>query len=73
MLKSEKLKTFFESNPREYSLLRHDRALRSKATKHTSLKHVPDYIVPPTLQRIMQVWYTRNNSPPDVAPSRQWL
>lgn len=55
MLKSAKLKTFFEENPREHSLLRHDKPVKTKNAKAHGLKHVPDYIVPPTLQRIMQV------------------
>ncbi|XP_022705838.1 probable ATP-dependent RNA helicase DDX56 [Varroa jacobsoni] len=55
MLKSAKLKTFFEENPREHSLLRHDKAARATTVKYHGLKHVPDYIIPPTLQRIMQM------------------
>lgn len=55
MLKSTKLKTFFEENPREHSLLRHDKPVRAKYAKAHGLQDVPDYIVPPTLQRIMQV------------------
>ncbi|OQR79480.1 putative ATP-dependent RNA helicase DDX56-like [Tropilaelaps mercedesae] len=55
MLKSAKLKTFFEENPREHFLLRHDKAVRTKGAKTHGLKHVPDYIIPPTLQRIMQI------------------
>lgn len=49
MLTSEKLKAYFEENPREQKLLRHDKALH--VIKHQShLKNVPEYIVPPTLQ-----------------------
>ncbi|XP_064477788.1 probable ATP-dependent RNA helicase DDX56 [Ornithodoros turicata] len=51
MLTSEKLKSYFEENPREHKLLRHDKALH--VIKHQPhLKNVPEYIVPPTLQRI---------------------
>lgn len=53
MLSSEKLQSFFEENPRERQLLRHDKALH--IIKHQPhLKHLPDYIIPPTLQRSLQ-------------------
>ncbi|KAL1427127.1 hypothetical protein MTO96_017732 [Rhipicephalus appendiculatus] len=53
MLSSQKLQSFFEENPRERQLLRHDKALH--IIKHQPhLKHCPDYIIPPTLQRSLQ-------------------
>lgn len=53
MLTSQKLKSYFEENPREHELLRHDKALH--IIKHQPhLKHVPEYIVPPTLQKTMR-------------------
>ncbi|KAH7950053.1 hypothetical protein HPB49_019004 [Dermacentor silvarum] len=53
MLSSQKLQSFFEENPREKQLLRHDKALH--IIKHQPhLKHCPDYIIPPTLQRSLQ-------------------
>ena len=49
LLNSQKLKTYFEDNPRERQLLRHDKALCTiKHQEH--LKNVPDYIVPETLK-----------------------
>ncbi|XP_023230574.1 probable ATP-dependent RNA helicase DDX56 [Centruroides sculpturatus] len=53
ILNSQKLKCYFEDNPRDLQLLRHDKALH--IVKHQEhLKHVPDYIVPPTLQNIVK-------------------
>lgn len=46
----EKLKSYFEDNPRDLQSLRQDKALHTvKLQSH--LKDVPDYIVPPTLKR----------------------
>ena len=51
LLNSEKLKSYFEDNPRDKELLRHDKALHT--VKHqVHLKNVPEYIVPETLKRI---------------------
>jgi len=51
LLNSEKLKSYFEDNPRDKELLRHDKALHT--VKHQEhLKNVPEYIVPETLKRI---------------------
>lgn len=53
ILTSQKLKSYFEENPRERQLLRHDKALH--VIKHQPhLKHVPEYIVPPTLQKTVR-------------------
>ncbi|KAM7292467.1 putative ATP-dependent RNA helicase DDX56 [Ixodes scapularis] len=53
ILTSQKLKSYFEENPRERQLLRHDKALH--VIKHQPhLKHVPEYIVPPTLQKAVR-------------------
>merc|ERR1719228_1601325 len=49
MLNSQKLKSYFEDNPRDKELLRHDKALHT--VKHQDhLKNVPEYIVPETLK-----------------------
>ena len=49
LLNSEKLKVFFDENPREKTALRHDSILGSvKGYKH--LKNVPDYIKPESLK-----------------------
>jgi len=51
MLNSQKLKSYFEDNPRDKQLLRHDKALHT--VKHQEhLKNVPEYIVPETLKRM---------------------
>jgi len=49
LLNSQKLKSYFEDNPRDKELLRHDKALHT--VKHQDhLKNVPEYIVPETLK-----------------------
>lgn len=51
ILNSAKLKSFFEDNPRDRQLLRHDKALHT--VKHQEhLKNVPEYIVPETLRKM---------------------
>ncbi|XP_054259004.1 probable ATP-dependent RNA helicase DDX56 [Macrosteles quadrilineatus] len=52
MLNNDKLKGFFEENSRDFKALRHDRALHTvKVQRH--LAHVPDYLVPPSLKRLI--------------------
>jgi len=48
LLASSKLKAYFEDNPRDLQLLRHDKTLAPKSEAH--LKNVPDYLVPDTLK-----------------------
>ncbi|KAH7307970.1 P-loop containing nucleoside triphosphate hydrolase protein [Stachybotrys elegans] len=45
LLKSEKLKRYFEENPTEMNHLRHDGELRT-ARQQAHLKHIPDYLLP---------------------------
>ncbi|KAK5994408.1 ATP-dependent RNA helicase DBP9 [Cladobotryum mycophilum] len=45
LLKSEKLKRYFEENPTEMNHLRHDGELRT-ARQQAHLKHVPEYLLP---------------------------
>ncbi|KAF6797492.1 ATP-dependent RNA helicase dbp9 [Colletotrichum sojae] len=45
LLKSEKLKRYFEENPTELQHLRHDGELRT-ARQQPHLKHIPDYLLP---------------------------
>ncbi|XP_007954602.2 probable ATP-dependent RNA helicase DDX56 [Orycteropus afer afer] len=52
LLRSEKLKTYFEENPRDLQLLRHDLPLHPAVVK-PHLGHVPDYLVPPTLRGVI--------------------
>ncbi|NP_001084622.1 DEAD-box helicase 56 L homeolog [Xenopus laevis] len=51
LLNSEKLKTYFEDNPRDFQLLRHDKPLHPAIVK-PHLKNVPDYLIPPTLRAV---------------------
>jgi len=51
MLNSQKLKSYFEDNPRDKQLLRHDKALHT-VKQQDHLKNVPEYIVPETLKRM---------------------
>ena len=51
LLNSEKLKSYFEENPREEQILRHDKELNvTKLDEH--LRNVPDYIIPQSLRGI---------------------
>ncbi|OAQ73510.1 ATP dependent RNA helicase (Dbp9) [Pochonia chlamydosporia 170] len=45
LLKSEKLKRYFEENPSEINHLRHDGELRT-ARQQAHLKHIPEYLLP---------------------------
>jgi ATP-dependent RNA helicase DDX56/DBP9 len=51
LLNSEKLKSYFEENPREEQILRHDKELNvSRLDEH--LRNVPEYIIPSSLRGI---------------------
>lgn len=49
LLNSEKLKTYFEDNPRDLQLLRHDKDLHPAVIK-PHLRNVPEYLIPETLK-----------------------
>ncbi|KAM8794601.1 putative ATP-dependent RNA helicase DDX56 [Eudromia elegans] len=51
LLNSEKLKTYFEDNPRDLHVLRHDKPLHP-AIVQPHLRNVPDYLVPPSLRGV---------------------
>ncbi|XP_058715477.1 probable ATP-dependent RNA helicase DDX56 [Poecile atricapillus] len=51
LLNSEKLKVYFEDNPRDLQALRHDRPLHP-AIVQPHLGHVPEYLVPPGLRGV---------------------
>lgn len=51
LLNSEKLKAYFEDNPRDLHVLRHDKPLHPAIVK-PHLRNVPDYLVPPSLRGI---------------------
>ncbi|XP_004602079.2 probable ATP-dependent RNA helicase DDX56 isoform X2 [Sorex araneus] len=52
LLHSEKLKTYFEDNPRDLQLLRHDLPLHPAVVK-PHLGNVPDYLVPSALRGLV--------------------
>ncbi|XP_070845027.1 probable ATP-dependent RNA helicase DDX56 isoform X2 [Chaetodon trifascialis] len=54
LLNSEKLKTYFEDNPRDLQLLRHDKELHPAVVK-PHLKNVPEYLVPETLRSVVSL------------------
>uniref|UniRef100_A0A8C3G6S4 Probable ATP-dependent RNA helicase DDX56 n=1 Tax=Cyclopterus lumpus TaxID=8103 RepID=A0A8C3G6S4_CYCLU len=51
LLNSEKLKTYFEDNPRDLQLLRHDKDLHPAVVK-PHLRNVPEYLIPETLKGV---------------------
>ncbi|XP_071435107.1 probable ATP-dependent RNA helicase DDX56 isoform X2 [Pithys albifrons albifrons] len=53
LLNSEKLKAYFEDNPRDLHVLRHDKPLHPAIVK-PHLRNVPDYLVPPSLRGIVR-------------------
>ncbi|XP_023245882.1 probable ATP-dependent RNA helicase DDX56 isoform X2 [Copidosoma floridanum] len=54
VLNCEKLKSYFEDNPRDLQSLRQDKALHTVRLQ-PHLKDVPDYLVPPSLRSIMGI------------------
>ncbi|XP_029371944.1 putative ATP-dependent RNA helicase DDX56 [Echeneis naucrates] len=52
LLNSEKLKTYFEDNPRDLQLLRHDKDLHP-AVVQPHLKNIPEYLIPNTLRGVV--------------------
>ncbi|PIO39529.1 hypothetical protein AB205_0209510 [Aquarana catesbeiana] len=54
LLNSEKLKTYFEDNPRDLHLLRHDKALHPAVVK-PHLKNVPEYLIPPSMRSVISL------------------
>ncbi|XP_018428642.1 PREDICTED: probable ATP-dependent RNA helicase DDX56 [Nanorana parkeri] len=54
LLNSEKLKTYFEDNPRDFHLLRHDKALHPAVVK-PHMKNVPEYLVPPSMRSVVNL------------------
>lgn len=49
MINSQKLQAYFEDNPQDLNLLRHDKSLRTIKIQ-PQLKNIPDYIIPSTLR-----------------------
>ncbi|KAG7464204.1 putative ATP-dependent RNA helicase DDX56 [Solea senegalensis] len=52
LLNSEKLKTYFEDNPRDLQLLRHDKDLHPAVVK-PHLRNVPEYLIPESLRGVV--------------------
>uniref|UniRef100_A0A3P9MDM7 Probable ATP-dependent RNA helicase DDX56 n=1 Tax=Oryzias latipes TaxID=8090 RepID=A0A3P9MDM7_ORYLA len=52
LLNSEKLKTYFDDNPRDLQLLRHDKDLHPAVVK-PHMKNIPDYLIPQTLRGVV--------------------
>ncbi|XP_066588485.1 probable ATP-dependent RNA helicase DDX56 [Prorops nasuta] len=69
VINCEKLKSYFEDNPRDLQSLRQDKALHTvKLQPH--LKDVPDYIVPPTLKQLMGIGKRKRKFNRDAATSK---
>ncbi|KAA0704286.1 putative ATP-dependent RNA helicase DDX56 [Triplophysa tibetana] len=58
LLNSEKLKTYFDDNPRDLQLLRHDKDLHPAIIK-PHLKNVPEYLIPKALKSLVNPLYGR--------------
>eukprot|EP00088_Acartia_fossae_P043836 TRINITY_DN4632_c0_g1_i16.p1 TRINITY_DN4632_c0_g1~~TRINITY_DN4632_c0_g1_i16.p1 ORF type:complete len:755 (-),score=211.92 TRINITY_DN4632_c0_g1_i16:72-2336(-) len=51
LLNSKKLKAYFEDNPKDRQILRHDKSLHT--VKHQEhMKNIPEYIIPETLKTV---------------------
>uniref|UniRef100_H3D7V1 Probable ATP-dependent RNA helicase DDX56 n=1 Tax=Tetraodon nigroviridis TaxID=99883 RepID=H3D7V1_TETNG len=59
LLNSEKLKTYFEDNPRDLQLLRHDKDLHPAVVK-PHLRNLPDYLIPDTLRKVINPLSCKN-------------
>lgn len=69
VLNCEKLKSYFEDNPKDLQSLRQDKALHTvKLQPH--LKDVPEYIVPPTLKRLVGIGKKRRKFNRETAQSK---
>ncbi|CAH3151926.1 unnamed protein product [Porites lobata] len=69
ILNSEKLKAYFEDNPRDLQVLRHDKDLHpTRIQPH--LKNVPEYLVPATLKPSMAK-FSRKRRRPHVISSEK--
>ncbi|XP_071650821.1 probable ATP-dependent RNA helicase DDX56 isoform X2 [Temnothorax longispinosus] len=68
VMNCEKLKSYFEDNPRDLKSLRQDKTLHTvKLQPH--LKDVPEYIVPPTLKKVMGMGRRKRKFDRDAASS----
>lgn len=70
MYNSEKLKTFFDSNPHDLQVLRHDKPLTVvKVSDH--LAEVPEYIVPAALRNMVGIVTKKRKSQPNISKTKQ--
>lgn len=70
MYNSEKLKTFFESNPHDLQVLRHDKPLTVvKVSDH--LAEVPDYIVPAALKNMVGIVTKKRKHQTNISKTKQ--
>ncbi|XP_054043678.1 probable ATP-dependent RNA helicase DDX56 isoform X1 [Rissa tridactyla] len=69
LLNSEKLKVYFEDNPRDLHVLRHDKPLHPAIVK-PHLRNVPEYLVPRPQQPAAEL---QVRPPPPQAPDRAAL
>ncbi|XP_072514475.1 probable ATP-dependent RNA helicase DDX56 [Salminus brasiliensis] len=60
LLNSQKLKMYFEDNPRDLQLLRHDKELHPAHVK-PHLRNVPDYLIPSTMKNLVNPLLRRKN------------
>ncbi|XP_068609463.1 probable ATP-dependent RNA helicase DDX56 isoform X2 [Brachionichthys hirsutus] len=69
LLNSEKLKTYFEDNPRDLQLLRHDKDLHPAVVK-PHLKNVPEYLIPEVLRSTVNPLSLRKRKRRKKEPSK---
>ncbi|KAK5879092.1 hypothetical protein CesoFtcFv8_024431 [Champsocephalus esox] len=69
LLNSEKLKTYFEDNPRDLQLLRHDKDLHPAVIK-PHLRNVPDYLIPETLKGVVNPLSSRRKKKKKMLKSK---
>jgi ATP-dependent RNA helicase DDX56/DBP9 len=53
IMASEKLKSFFESRPKDLELLKHDKNLLPSSKMRPHLKHVPEYLVAKSKRKVV--------------------
>jgi len=68
IINCEKLKSYFEDNPRDLKLLRQDKTLHI-VKQQPHLKDVPEYIVPHTLKKVMGIGTRKRKFDRDIASS----
>ncbi|XP_040014207.1 probable ATP-dependent RNA helicase DDX56 [Xiphias gladius] len=66
LLNSEKLKTYFEDNPRDLQLLRHDKDLHPAVVK-PHLKNIPEYLIPEALKGVVNPLSSRRRKRKEIS------